>query len=52
MLDVAALWCIQAGADAWPRRAAAVVKALPSLGPETKVLVVWVESYDDIGECN
>uniref|UniRef100_A0A8C4WQ32 Ral GTPase activating protein non-catalytic subunit beta n=1 Tax=Eptatretus burgeri TaxID=7764 RepID=A0A8C4WQ32_EPTBU len=30
-------------------RAAAVGKALPSLGPETKVLVVWVESYDDIG---
>uniref|UniRef100_UPI00358DE290 ral GTPase-activating protein subunit beta isoform X3 n=1 Tax=Myxine glutinosa TaxID=7769 RepID=UPI00358DE290 len=37
-----------AGAEAWARRATAVGKALPSLGPETKVLVVWVESYDDI----
>lgn len=24
-------------------------RSLPPLGPETKVLVVWVERYDDIG---
>ena len=25
-------------------------KAAPPLGPETKVLVVWVERFDDIGK--
>lgn len=25
---------------------------IPPLGPETKVLVVWVERYDDIGNKN